>query len=318
MLELLHKLGLPENFSVQGVGIDATIEWIHILMFVLFFIWAPFFIYTLVRFRRSRNPQADYVGVRSHVSSYLEGGVALFEAALLIGFAFPVWEERVNNVPPPNDKDAIHVRVLAQQFQWNVQYAGEDDVFGINRIDLIDDEAQNFIGLDRSDSSALDDVLLSNELHLPVNRPAVIYLSSKDVIHSFFLPTFRVKQDAIPGMRIPISFQPTQTGYSEIACAQLCGNSHYRMKGYLYIHTLKGYQSFINARSTLAKVNDYDLGFEAEKKLKAVMSALRLGDSATAERLAAEAQQLATKALEDKAEGGGEDWDEWGEEEWDS
>ena len=131
MLELLHKLGLPENFSVQGVGIDATIEWIHILMFVLFFIWAPFFIYTLIRFRRSRNPKADYKGVKSHISSYLEGGVAIIEAAILIGFAFPVWEERVNDIPAPDDKDAVHIQVVAQQFQWNMHYAGDDNIFGL-------------------------------------------------------------------------------------------------------------------------------------------------------------------------------------------
>jgi len=311
MLELLHKLGLPENLSVQGVGIDATIEWIHILMFILFFIWAPFFIYTLIRFRQSRNPKADYKGVKSHISSYLEGGVAFIEAAILIGFAFPVWEARVNDVPAPDDKDAAHIQVVAQQFQWNIHYAGDDNIFGPSRIDLINDESQNFIGLDRSDATALDDIMLFNEIHLPVARDAVIYLSSRDVIHSLFLPTFRVKQDAVPGMRIPISFKPTQTGYSEIACAQLCGNSHYRMKGFLYVHSPKGYESFINASSKLAVLDDYDYGFEAEKKLKAAKEAIKSGDSISAEKLAAEAYELAVIALEDKESSDDEEGDEW-------
>ncbi|MDP6569563.1 MAG: hypothetical protein QGI16_02070 [Candidatus Marinimicrobia bacterium] len=311
MLELLHKLGLPENFSVQGVGIDATIEWIHILMFVLFFIWAPFFIYTLIRFRRSRNPKADYKGVKSHISSYLEGGVAIIEAAILIGFAFPVWEERVNDIPAPDDKDAVHIQVVAQQFQWNMHYAGDDNIFGPSRIDLINDESQNFIGLDRSDATALDDIMLFNEIHLPVNRDAVIYLSSRDVIHSLFLPIFRVKQDAVPGMRIPISFKPTQTGYSEIACAQLCGNSHYSMKGYLYVHTPNGYESFIKASSKLAVLDDYDYGFEAEKKLKAAKEAIKSGYSISAEKLATEAYELAVIALEDKESSDGDEWDDW-------
>ncbi|HJL78432.1 MAG TPA: hypothetical protein QF355_03940 [Candidatus Marinimicrobia bacterium] len=311
MLELLHKLGLPENLSVQGVGIDATIEWIHILMFILFFIWAPFFIYTLIRFRQSRNPKADYKGVKSHISSYLEGGVAFIEAAILIGFAFPVWEARVNDVPAPDDKDAAHIQVVAQQFQWNIHYAGDDNIFGPSRIDLINDESQNFIGLDRSDATALDDIMLFNEIHLPVDRDAVIYLSSRDVIHSLFLPTFRVKQDAVPGMRIPISFKPTQTGYSEIACAQLCGNSHYRMKGFLYVHSPKGYESFINASSKLAVLDDYDYGFEAEKKLKAAKEAIKSGDSISAEKLAAEAYELAVIALEDKESSDDEEGDEW-------
>jgi cytochrome c oxidase subunit 2 len=280
-------------------------------MFILFFIWAPFFIYTLIRFRQSRNPKADYKGVKSHISSYLEGGVAFIEAAILIGFAFPVWEARVNDVPAPDDKDAAHIQVVAQQFQWNIHYAGDDNIFGPSRIDLINDESQNFIGLDRSDATALDDIMLFNEIHLPVDRDAVIYLSSRDVIHSLFLPTFRVKQDAVPGMRIPISFKPTQTGYSEIACAQLCGNSHYRMKGFLYVHSPKGYESFINASSKLAVLDDYDYGFEAEKKLKAAKEAIKSGDSISAEKLAAEAYELAVIALEDKESSDDEEGDEW-------
>ena len=312
MLELLHKLGLPENFSVQGVEIDAAIEWAHILMLILFLIWAPFFIYTLIRFRRSRSPKADYKGVKSHISSYLEGGVAIFEGFLLIGFAFPVWEARVNEVPERDNKDAVHLRVVAQQFQWNIHFAGSDNIFGPSSVDLIDDQSQNFIGLNRSNATAVDDIMLSNELHLPVDRDVVIYLTSKDVIHSFSLPMLRVKQDAIPGMEIPVSFRPTKTGYSEIACAQLCGNSHYRMKGFLYIHTLDSYESFIKASSTLAILDDYDYGFKAEKKLKAVKEAIKSGDSISAEKLAAEAYELAVLALEEKGSGADDDeWDDW-------
>jgi len=163
-----------------------------------------------------------------------------------------------------------------------------------------------------SDATAVDDIMLSNELHLPVDRDAVIYLTSKDVIHSFSLPMLRVKQDAIPGMEIPVSFRPTKTGYSEIACAQLCGNSHYRMKGFLYIHTLDSYESFIKASSTLAILDDYDYGFEAEKKLKAVKEAIKSGDSISAEKLAAEAYELAVLALEEKGSGADDDeWDDW-------
>ncbi|NIT56629.1 MAG: hypothetical protein GWN00_10470 [Aliifodinibius sp.] len=87
-----------------------------------------------------------------------------------------------------------------------------------------------------------------NELHLPVGKPAIIHLSSKDVIHSFFLPQMRVKQDAIPGIEVPIWFEPKETGEFEIACAQLCGLGHYRMRGYLIIHTPEEYEEWLKTK----------------------------------------------------------------------
>lgn len=202
-----HLLGLPPDGSAHGPAIDNLIGLVHWLMFALFLGWGIYYVSTLIRFRKGRHPKASYTGVKSHVSTYLEGGVLIFEVLLLVGFSIPLWSKRVDAFP--EEKDATVVRVVAEQFAWNVHYAGRDGKFGRASLKLIDSE--NPLGLDRSDPDAKDDITTINQLYVPVNKPVLIYLSSKDVIHSFNLPLFRVKQDVIPGMSIPLWFTPTKT-----------------------------------------------------------------------------------------------------------
>jgi cytochrome c oxidase subunit 2 len=303
-------LGLPIDASTHGAGVDQIIVIIHWLMLVLFVGWGSFFAYSLVRFRKKANPKADYVGVKSHTSSYIEIAVAAFEGVLLIFFAIPVW----SNVwlKFPDKKDAVEIHVVAEQFAWNVHYPGPDGKFGRRDIKLV--TAENPIGLDREDTDAKDDITTINNMHIPVGKPILVYLTSKDVIHSFGLPLLRVKQDAIPGQQIPVTFTATMTvaqiremmnktyattelklaeGQSptmiastdylatdatmlvakgdqitnealaklegvgiksvaatqdtpaEIACAQLCGLGHYRMRGTLYLDSPEDYQKWL-------------------------------------------------------------------------
>jgi len=250
-------LGLPPLASAHGGQIDGLIAWTHVFMFVLFVGWGSFFIYALVRFRRSRNPVANYTGVKSHASSYSEIAVALVEAVLLFAFSVPIWAARVDRLPP--ESEALVVRVTGEQFAWNVHYAGPDRVFGRTDIKLIDLQS-NPLGLDRSDPAAKDDITTLNQLFLPVNKPVIVRLRSKDVIHSFGVPEFRVKQDAIPGLTIPIWFIPnvttaemrTRTGNPEfqyeIACAQLCGLGHFRMRGFVTVQTADEFQKWVDAK----------------------------------------------------------------------
>jgi cytochrome c oxidase subunit 2 len=315
MLDILRFFGLPLDASTHGPALDQMTAVVHWLMFVLFVGWGSFFAYTLFRFRKSRNPKADYVGVKSHISSYLEVGVAIFEAILLIGFAIPLWAERVNEFP--SEADALTIRVVGEQFAWNIHYPGADGKFGRTDIKLV--SADNPLGLDREDPDAKDDIWTVNQLNLPVNRPVIIRLTSKDVIHSFALPLFRVKQDAIPGEVIPLWFTPTMTTAqileastkrvtisladttntvlqamvaradfagsdgtvvvskddpitaeairllvnagiteiavahptpTEIACAQLCGLGHYRMKGFVTIQTEEEFKAWLEEEAS--------------------------------------------------------------------
>ena len=250
-------LGLPPLATEHGGAIDSLIGWTHIFMFVLFAGWGAFFAYVLVRFRKSRNPVANYTGVKSHASSYLEGGVLVVELVLLFAFSIPLWAQRVDHVPP--ESEALVVHVTAEQFAWNVRYPGADKKFGKTDIKLIDTQT-NPLGIDRNDPDAKDDVTTLNQLYLPANRPIIVKLRSKDVIHSFGVPEFRVKQDAIPGLTIPIWFVPnvttaemrTRTGQAEfqyeIACAQLCGLGHYRMRGFVTVLTAEEFQKWMDEK----------------------------------------------------------------------
>ena len=246
-------LGMPPLASAHGGQIDNLIGWIHIFMLILFVGWGGFLLYAIVRFRRSRNPVADYKGVTSNNSTYSEIAVAVVEGILLIGFAVPLWAARVNSLPPENE--ALVVQVTGEQFAWNVHYAGADQVFGRTDIKLIDLQS-NPLGLDRSDPAAKDDITTVNQLYLPVNKPIIVRLRSKDVIHSFGVPEFRVKQDAVPGFTIPIWFIPTVTTADmrtrtgnpefqyEIACAQLCGLGHARMRGFVTVQSAEEFQKW--------------------------------------------------------------------------
>ena len=269
MLEFLHSFGLPQNLSIQGEYIDNANVLMHWLMLYLFLGWGVFFIVSLYKFRASRNKKADYYGVKSHLSSVLEGAVAIIEIIALFGFSYPVWAYRVNDVP--DSRDAVNIRVIAQQFAWNIHYPGADGKFGNTRVELVDEET-NPIGLDR-DGYGADDITTINQLHLPVDKNIKLYISSKDVIHGFSLPEMRLKQDAIPGMQVPIYFKATMTseeflaklegtaregmGY-EIACAQLCGNSHYRMKGYMTVHKEEDYNNWLIEEAEYIDSGDED------------------------------------------------------------
>ena len=272
MIDILRDLGLPISISSSGPAIDETIVLMHWLMLFLFIGWGTFFIVSLIKFRKSKSPQADYVGVKSHMSTVFEVAVALIEIILLIGFSFPIWANRVNDVPTSN-QDIIHVRVVAQQYAWNIHYPGPDGLFGNLKSELVD-EVSNPIGLDRSSFGASDDFFTINQFHIPVNKKIRIDLSTKDVIHSFKLPELRVGQDAIPGMTIPIHFEATKTSEQflkqmvgtpregkglEIACAQLCGLGHYRMKGYLTVETEDEYNDWLDLQAEyLLEENEED------------------------------------------------------------
>jgi cytochrome c oxidase subunit 2 len=218
---------MPELASVHGRTVDALIVYVHWLMIALFVGWSAYFVYVLWRFNHRRNPQADYEGSKSHVPKHIELAVVLAEAVLLIVVAMPIWAKNVEQFPKP--EDATLIQIMAQQFAWNARYPGPDGKFGRQDMKLISND--NVFGIDPADPSGKDDVQVLNEIHVPVDKPVLIYLSSKDVIHSLKLVAMRLTQDAIPGLRIPCTFTPTKIGRYQIECAQLCGNGHAAMAG---------------------------------------------------------------------------------------
>jgi cytochrome c oxidase subunit 2 len=235
-------LGLPVLASEHGQQVDNLIVYVHWLMMVLFVGWLAYFCYALFRFHRSRNPKADYLGVRNHASNYVEVVVALVEAVLLIFVAVPLWAKSVGDMP--DEKKSTVIQIVAQQFDWNVRYPGKDGIFGKQDMKLVTSE--NTFGVDPSDPNGKDDVQTMTQIHVVVDKPVIAFISSKDVIHSFKVIAMRVTQDAIPGMRIPIHFTPTKIGKYQINCAQLCGQGHASMsRGMLIVESQEDFDKWL-------------------------------------------------------------------------
>ena len=232
---------LPFNASAHGAAVDQMIVILHVFMAVLFVGWLAYLLLALFKFRARPGHQAAYKTHHFKAPNYIEVGIAIFEAVLLVGFSFPVFHYYRNELPPKSQ--ALEVHIVAEQFAWNIHYPGPDGVFGKTNPALIN--PSNPLGLDRSDPGAKDDITMINQLHIPVGKPVLVHLRTKDVIHSFFLPVMRVKQDAIPGQTIPVWFEAAKTGKFEIACAQLCGLGHYRMRGFFFIDSKEDFAKWM-------------------------------------------------------------------------
>ena len=188
------------------------------------------------------------MGPRGRPALWTEIGVVVAEGVLLIAIALPIWF-RQTSAPSTADPSSVVLRVVAEQFAWNIHYPGADGRFGETRLNLV--SPTNPLGLDRSSPGGADDLVTLDDLHLPIGRPVEIQLSSKDVIHSFGVPAMRVKQDVMPGLLSPVWFTPTLAGQFDVACSQLCGLGHYRMRAVITVESETEYQAFLATEATL-------------------------------------------------------------------
>lgn len=263
--------GLPVAASTYAGKIDFGIWLIHAAMVGIFVLWGIFFVYLLVKYRKRPGVPAErdahdetpaHISIPDSISKFPfaqllyknadslksllpDFAVMLFEIALIVFYALPVWSSI--KMKMPDEKDSVVVEVVAEQFAWNIRYPGADGKFGPRKPELV--HFSNTLGLDRAAPDAADDVVVANELHLPVGKPVLIKLMSKDVIHDFFVPEFRIKQDAVPGMEIPMWVEPTREGHYEIACAQLCGFGHSLMRGDVYVESPEKFQAWLKSRA---------------------------------------------------------------------
>jgi cytochrome c oxidase subunit 2 len=208
---------LPENVSTYGGEIDFLFYVIYYITAIAFVLVAVVMVAFLIMYRHREGRRATYL----HGNTTLEITWTIVTALIFIVLAFmsePLWGRIKQQVPPTN----IQVRVTAKQFNWEFLYPGPDGKF-----------------------DTADDLLLDNELHVPVNRVVQVFLTSKDVIHSFFLPHLRMKQDTLPGRVIQGWFEATKTGVYEIPCAELCGFGHSGMLGHLTVHSGGDYEKWV-------------------------------------------------------------------------
>jgi cytochrome c oxidase subunit 2 len=244
---MLNWLGYPIGASTHAAEVDQMSVLVHWLMLVMFIGWGAYFLFVLFRFRRAANPKASYTGAKGKISKGTEVAVAVIEVILLVGYAIPAWARRVTDFP--QGPDAVIVRVVGEQFAWNIHYPGPDRQFGRTDIKLV--APDNPLGLDRTDPLAKDDITDINQMTIPIDRPILVRLASKDVIHSFGLLEMRVKQDAVPGLEIPVWFIPSRAGDYAIVCSQLCGLGHYRMAGFLHVVSEADYNTFLAEQAKL-------------------------------------------------------------------
>lgn len=223
---------LPENISTVGGKVDSLFYFILIITGIIFLGVQGTLLYFIFKYRASAHPKGVYV----HGNKWAEIIWTLIPVLILTFLAFwgqRVWKE-VKQVFP-DTADTVRIRVQAEQYAWNMQYPGADEIF-----------------------DTADDIKNINQMHIPAGKPVRVTLTSiakegaPAVIHSFFLPDFRIKQDTVPGMAIDVWFQAVRTGRYEIACAEFCGLGHYRMKGFLTIHTPEGYKNWLKNEAVTA------------------------------------------------------------------
>ena len=217
---------LPLAASEHAAQFDAVLTSVHVHMAIQAVAWGAFFVYCVVRFRHRADPR-PVPPLKPALPILAIALVILGDAVLLATTALPVWLNR--GTVPSSPELPFEVRVAAEQFVWNVHYPGPDGRFGASSSALI--TAANPLGIDRTSEGGGDDIGLQNVLTVPVNRVVVVQLTSRDVVHSFTLNEMRVRQDATPGLVVRTWFTPRAIGRWEIACSQLCGLGHYRMRG---------------------------------------------------------------------------------------
>ncbi|MEE8561430.1 MAG: cytochrome c oxidase subunit II [Gemmatimonadota bacterium] len=210
------KWSLPENIATYGGKIDAIFWVITVVTGIAFVLVEIGIIWFAVKYRRREGRRAYYTHGNKALEVLWTSVPALALVALGI-YSADVWAQIKGRDSAPAGSLMLGVR--AKQFEWNVTYPGADGTLGTS-----------------------DDFVVRNQLHFPVNRPILIQLESEDVLHSFFIPQLRVKQDAVPGMTIPVWFEATKTGGYQIGCAELCGLGHYRMRARVTIHEPDEYE----------------------------------------------------------------------------
>ncbi len=214
---------LPANLSIHGIPIDRLFLIILVITGIAFVLVELGILWFAFKYRRREGRRARY----THGSKRLEILWTAVPALVLVFlgvYSGSIWADIRSETSFP--ADALTLDVTAKQFEWNVAYPGVDGTPGTE-----------------------DDFTIRNQFHIPAGEPVVVRLQSEDVIHSFFIPQLRVKQDAVPGMTIPVWFEATEPGEMEIGCAELCGLGHYRMRGRVVIHEPGTYEAWTREQS---------------------------------------------------------------------
>ena len=230
-----RALWFPENISTDGAMIDAQFARTFVVVGLAFVVAQLALGYAVWRFRRREGARAAHL----RGSNKLEAAWTVFTAIIFITLAVMgqrVWSrlQLTSAARAESPADAVRVNLVAQQFQFTFHYAGADGAFGKTAPEFYNDALGNYVGLDPTDAAGRDDSQLP-ALVVPAGRAVELTMRSRDVIHNFFVPAMRIKQDIVPGLTISLRFTANRAGRYEIPCAELCGNGHYRMKSWMIV-----------------------------------------------------------------------------------
>ncbi len=226
---------MPPNAAAHGYAVDRLMRWDTAAMGMCFLVANMLLLWLLFRPRRDAatpsTRRAEMVPLLLLTALY----------TLMAVSAERVWaHQRFEGASPA----ALQVEIVGQQFQWYFHYPGPDATFGVSQPRLVNAALGNPLGLDRSDPHGTDDVVVS-ELVLPAGREVDVALRSLDVIHGFFLPDMRLKQNAVPGQTLHVHFTPLQPGVYPVLCSQLCGSGHARMQAHVRVVSATAYQAWL-------------------------------------------------------------------------
>ena len=233
---------LPPVATTTGPQIDSQFHVTYIAMGIVF-VAAQVALGLFAWKYRDRGKEHAYY---SHGNIRLEAVWTVLTAILFIGLNLMgehIWAQARFQGPAPGSEQ---VEITGMQFQWYFRYPGPDGQYGRTRPDLEDPSTGNALGIDPDDAAAKDDIVTST-LVLPVDRELDVSLKTLDVIHDFFVPEFRFKQDAVPGLLIRMHFTPNRVGDYEIDCAELCGSGHYKMRAGVKVVSQDDYAAFLKA-----------------------------------------------------------------------
>ena len=233
--------------------IDTTVIITFWVTGVVFVAVNLFVAYAVIRYRHRKDRRAEYEPENNKLEGWLTVVTAVGVAAMLAPGLF-VWANFVN-VP----EDAAVFEAVGQQWQWSFRFPGEDGVLGTT--DAANISPDNPFGMNPDDPNGQDDVLIaSNEVHLPIDQPVKALLRSKDVLHDFAVPQFRVKMDLVPGLVSYLWFTPTRLGEFDILCEELCGLAHHTMRGSVVVEEEDDFRAWLASHPTYAETRAQPAG----------------------------------------------------------
>ena len=236
---------MPDPITDHARQVDSQMALTFIVTGIVFILAHLALGYAVLKFGRDREEAAEYnTGNERWELLWTSAAAVLFVGLTFMGYT--AWAEArfAEAATQPGSPDRVVVEVTGQQFVWNVRYPGADGKFGPLDVNMIDDSMGNALGIDRASAEGKDDIVVPR-MAVPVDREIEVILRTKDVLHNFFVPELRLKLDTLPGAEGRLRFKPDTVGTYEIACSELCGLGHYKMRSYLDVMEQDAYDDWL-------------------------------------------------------------------------